>query len=97
MRRSPPVGAALSVPTATVPRMEPDDVVDPIDAAFQALLVHAAAETTDDEKRDKLIDGILTLPQVTEWPPESQENLWETCRFIKDLAREARRKRGNAT
>lgn len=80
-----------------MPDVDSDDVVEPIDAAFQALLAHAADNTADDEKRDMLIEGILTLPPVTEWPPESQEKLWETCRFIEDLAREARRNEWNAT
>lgn len=80
-----------------MPHVEPDDVVKPVDAAFQALLAHAVEEIQDDEKRDKLIDGVLTLPPVTEWPPEGRDKLWETCRFIKDLAREARGNKGNTT
>ncbi|WP_310773397.1 hypothetical protein [Mycobacterium sp. Z3061] len=77
--------------------MKSDDDVKPVDAAFQALLAHTAAETRDNEKRNKLIDGVLTLPPIAEWPPESQEKLWETCRVIEDLARDARRNEGNVT
>ena len=78
-------GAALSVPTATVPRVESDDVVDPGDAALQALLA-----TDDDEKRDRLMDYILTVPPLTEWPPDCREKLGETCQFMRDLSRDLR-------
>lgn len=83
------------MPGSILHTVHSDDAVEPIDAAFQALLAHAAAEIRDDEKRDKLIDGILTLPPVAEWPPDSQEKLWETCQFIKGLGREVRRTCGN--
>jgi hypothetical protein len=66
--------------------VECDDVVDPGDAAIQALLALTAEYIQDDEKRDKLIDGILTLPPLGEWPPECREKLLETCQFIKNLA-----------
>lgn len=55
--------------------MDFDGVVDPGDAAFQALLALTAADTHDPEKRDTLIDAILTLPPLTEWPPENLERL----------------------
>jgi hypothetical protein len=72
--------------------VESADVVDPGDAAIQALLTLTAEKTHDDEKRDMLIDGILTLPSLTEWPPDSREKLWETCQFIKSLAEDLRQK-----
>jgi hypothetical protein len=73
-----------------VPRVESDDVVDPGDAAIQALLALTAENTDDEEKRDRLMDYILTLPPLTEWSPEGWEKLRETCRFIKNLAQELR-------
>jgi hypothetical protein len=65
--------------------VESDDVVDPGDAAIQALLALTAENTDDDEKREKLFDAILTIPPLTEWPPDWREKLWETCQFIKSL------------
>ncbi|CAM2809277.1 hypothetical protein BST27_00910 [Mycobacterium intermedium] len=56
--------------------MESDDVVEPIDAAFQALLALTAENTKDDEKRDMLIDGIVTAPPVAEWPKECQQSFY---------------------
>jgi hypothetical protein len=50
--------------------MDSDDVVDPGDTAVQALLALTAENTHDREKRDWLIDAILTPPPLTEWPPE---------------------------
>jgi hypothetical protein len=75
----------LSVPTSTVPSVESDDVVDPGDAAVQALLALTAEITPDDEKREKLLDAILTIPPLTEWPSECREKLWETCQFVISL------------
>ena len=72
--------------------MDTDDVVDPGDAAVQALLALTAENTRDPEKRDFLIDAIPTLPLLTEWPPESREKLVETCQFIKGLAEDLRRR-----
>jgi hypothetical protein len=73
-----------------VPRVDSDDVVEPDDAAIQALLALTADHTHDDGKRDMLIDGILTIPPLTEWPPDCWEKLWETCQFIKSLAEDLR-------
>jgi hypothetical protein len=71
--------------------VQSDDVVDPGDAAIQALLA-LTAENTDDEKRETLFDAILTIPPLTEWPPDCREKLWETCEFIRDLSRELRQR-----
>lgn len=72
--------------------MESDDVVDPGDAAIQVLLALTAEKTDDDEKREKLLDAILTIPPLTEWPPECREKLLETCQFIKNLAEDLRQR-----
>ena len=88
----PADAAALSAPTSTLPTVESDDVVDPGDAAVQALLALTAENTSDPEKRDRLIDAILTLPPLTEWPTESREKLSATCQFIKDLAEDFRQR-----
>jgi hypothetical protein len=65
--------------------MDVDDVVDPGDAAIQALLALTAENTRDEEKRDILMDFILTAPPLGEWPPGWREKLLETCQFIKSL------------
>lgn len=76
-----------------VQRMEVDDVVDPGDAAIQALLALTAESTDDDEKRDRLMDYILTVPPLTQWPPDCREKLGETCQFIKCLAEDLRQRK----
>jgi hypothetical protein len=48
-----PAAATLLVPTPTVPDVESDDVVDPGDAALQALLATIAENTRDHERREK--------------------------------------------
>jgi hypothetical protein len=83
---------ALSVLTFTVPRVESDDVVDPGDAVIQALLALTAENTDDDEKREKLLDAILTIPPLAEWPPDCRQKLWDTCQFIKSLAEDLRKR-----
>src|ERR1700744_6037523 len=85
--------ATLSAPTSTVPDVESDDVVDPGDAAIQALLALTAENTDDGDKREKLLDAILTIPPLTEWPVDCREKLWETCQFIKSLAEDLRQRR----
>jgi len=86
-----PVEAIPSVPTSIVPNVESDDVVDPGDAAIQALAALTAEHTRDDEKRDMLTDFILTAPPLSEWPPDWRDILLETCRFIMGLAEDLRR------
>ena len=46
--------------------MDPDDLIDSGDAAVQALLALTAENTDDDQKREKLLDAILTIP-VSGW------------------------------
>ena len=72
--------------------MDSDDVVDPGDAAVQALLALTAEKTRDPEKRDFLIEAILTVPPLTEWPPECCEKLVATGQFIKSLAEDLRQR-----
>lgn len=74
-----------------VPNVESDDVVDLGDAAIQALAALTAEHTRDEEKRDMLIDFMLTAPPPPEWPPDWREILLETCRFIQSLGRDLRR------
>lgn len=77
-----------------MPRVGSDDVVDPGDAAIQALLA-LTAENTDDEKREKLLDAILTIPPLTEWPPDWLDQLRDTCKFIFSLSRDLKQGTGN--
>lgn len=70
--------------------MESDDVVDPGDAAVQALLALTAEHTRDEEKRDMLMDFLLTAPPLSEWPPDWREILLDTCKFINYLAEDVR-------
>lgn len=51
-----------------------------------------AENTRDDEKREKLLDAILTIPALTEWPPDYREKLWEACQFIKSLAEDLKQR-----
>jgi hypothetical protein len=48
--------------------------------------------TRDHERREKLLDAILTIPPLTEWPADCREKLWETCQFVISCARELRRR-----
>jgi hypothetical protein len=73
-----------------VPDVESDDVVDPGDAALQALLAAMAENTHDDERREKLLDAILTLSPLAEWPPDWLDQLRDTCKFIIGLSRDLR-------
>jgi hypothetical protein len=76
-----------------VPKVKSDDVVDPGDAAIQALLAAMAENTRDAERREMLLDAILTVPPLTEWPSDCREKLWETCQFVKALADDLRQRK----
>ena len=73
--------------------MESYDVVDPGDAAIQALLALTAENTDDDEKRENLLDAILTIPPLTEWPPDCLDQLRDTCKYVISLGRLSRQLR----
>lgn len=76
--------------------MRSDDVVDPADAAVQALLNLAADSTNDPEKRDELIDAILTIPPLAQWPAVARDNLLATCQFIAELGDDLRLRNGDS-
>lgn len=76
--------------TLTMPRMKPDDVVDPGDAALQELLATMARHSRDPVRREILLDAVLTTPPLATWPAKSLDALQETCRYIADLARMSR-------
>jgi hypothetical protein len=82
----------MSVPTSRVPNVESDDAVDPGDAALQALLAAMAENTRDNERREKLLDAIVTIPSLTEWPPDSLDQLRDTCKFVISVSRDLRRR-----
>lgn len=71
-------------------RMESVDLVDPGDAALQALLASMAENTHDFERRDRLLDYVKTVPPLVDWPTDSLEALRETCQYIISLARLSR-------
>jgi len=73
--------------------VDSEDVVEPIDALLQEWLALIAERTADSARRDAIVDHILTVPPVREWPAESLEQLMETCRYVQGLAREMRENR----
>ena len=71
----------MSDPAITVQRMTLDDIVEPGDAALQALLAGLAERTDDDEKRTLLLDLILTVPSLRKWPTDSPLRLENITRL----------------
>lgn len=61
----------MSVVTSTVLVVNSADVVDAGDAALQALLAALAERTRDSERRDEMLDLMLTLPPVRRWSTDS--------------------------
>jgi hypothetical protein len=80
----------MSEATSNVHRMNRDDVVEPVDAALQALFALTAEHTADREKSDLIYDFILTCSSVNEWPEASRDRLAETCNYVIGLARSFR-------
>lgn len=68
--------------------MNSDDVVDPGDAALQALLAAIAEGTRDGQRRDAVVDLILTIPPLREWPTDSLARLHEVSNFGAGLSRQ---------
>jgi hypothetical protein len=75
---------------ATVSRMESDDLVDPGDAALQAMLASMAERSHDVERRESLLDHVITVPPLAGWPTDSLEALRQTCHYVISLARLSR-------
>ncbi|WP_156765265.1 hypothetical protein [Mycobacterium sp. 1245852.3] len=66
--------------------MQSDDVVDPADAALDRMLGLMADNTEDEERRERILDLMLTLPPIIEWPQEAIEmwrNVYEYCRSLR--------------
>jgi hypothetical protein len=68
--------------------MDSSDVVDPADAAINELLGQIADRTRDPERRERIIDMMLTLPPITEWPPEALEKWRDTYEYVRSLRRD---------
>lgn len=72
----------MSDPAITVAFMTSDDIVEPGDAALQALLARLAEKANDDEKRTLLLDLILTVPSLRQWPTDSLLRLADITRSV---------------
>lgn len=70
------------------PGMNSDDVVDPGDAALQALLAAIAERTHDRQMRDTVLDFILTVPPLRHWPTDSLARLHDVANVGAGLARQ---------
>jgi len=64
------------------------DAVDPTDAVLQDLLAQIAENTPDKDRRERIIDLMLTLPPIKQWPPEMFDEWRKTCDYILGLRRE---------
>lgn len=68
--------------------MDAQDRVDPADAAIHTLLGHIADNTKDPQKREKILDLMVTAPAVIEWPPEAIDQWRATLRYVRSLRRD---------
>jgi hypothetical protein len=83
----------LSEAAPSVRKMDADDLVDSGDAALQASLASVAENASDDERRDRLMDGVVTVPPLREWPADSLDELGNTMQFVISCAQDLRRRR----
>jgi len=67
--------------------MELGDLVDRGDAVLQALLASMAERTHDVERRDRLLDYMMTVPPTAGWPTDSLEALRQPRQYLISLAR----------
>lgn len=78
----------LSAVSHTFASMDPFDVVHLADAAINELLGQIAVRTQEPERRERIIDLMLTLPPSREWPPEALDQLRATYEYIRGLSRD---------
>ena len=68
--------------------MNSSDIVDPADASLQELLAQLAEHTDDEDSREKIIDLMLTIPPIAQWPPEMLAEWRKTYDYIRGLRRQ---------
>lgn len=68
--------------------MDAQDRVDPADAAIHTLLGSIADNTEDQQKRDRVLGLMVTVPPVIEWPPEAIDQWRDTLQYVRSLRRE---------
>jgi hypothetical protein len=78
----------MSEARPTVASVDSSDVVDPGDAALNELLGQIADNTQDEQRRERVLGLMLTVPPIAEWPPEAIERWRADCNHIRDLRRE---------
>lgn len=75
--------------------MDAQDRVDPADAAIHALLGHIADDTKDPQKRERILDLMVTVPPVVEWPPEAIDQWRDTFHYVRSLRRDLEERERN--
>lgn len=68
--------------------MDSSDVVDPADAALNELLAHIAENAHNQDRREKILDLMLTLSPVADWPREMLDEWRTTYGYIRSLRRQ---------
>lgn len=68
--------------------MDAQDRVDPADAAIHALLGHIADNAKDPQKRERILDLMVTVPPVVEWPPEAIDQWRDIFHYVRSLRRD---------
>ena len=59
-----------------------EDVVDPLDAALNELLVHVAEQSSDRGRRAAIVDIARMAPPIATWPPEMLQELFELSSWV---------------
>lgn len=90
--RTDPGRAYLSVGGPNVASMDSRDTVDPADAALHRLLGDIADKTPDDERRERILDLMMTAPPVAEWPPDAVDQWRDAYQYIRSLRRDLERR-----
>lgn len=87
---SPVWAPRVSGPTVTVSRMQDQDKVGTNDAVLQELLASVAEHTHDPAKKAFVLDFLLTMEPLAEWPEQALDALTHTCGYVISLARMSR-------
>ena len=72
--------------------MDSSDVVGPGDAALYELLGRIAGATQEEQKRERILDLMLTVPSIAEWPPEAIEEWRSLATYLRGLRCELERR-----
>jgi iron-sulfur cluster repair protein YtfE (RIC family) len=67
--------------------MDSGDVIDPADRAIHEILGRIADRTEDQQRRQRILEVMVTVPPIAQWPPDALEQWREFYAHVRGLRR----------